>query len=127
MRVIEPAPSLTLSVALANWIVIGSAGTVWENSDVSFVERLVAVADRNGPVVGVVFSTTENAALPLASVVTWIPPSGVWPWPKPVLSTKVLAKNWIRKVWFGTLFSVPWAKMFAVVAVADVMMGKFWK
>ena len=78
------------------------------NSEVSPVVRLVAVADRTTPAGMPRRESRSIVALPLASVVTWVEPNAVCPWPYPHGSAVGLVKNWIRKVVLGTLFSVPW-------------------
>ena len=78
------------------------------NSEVSPVVRLVAVADRTNPCGNAEAERRSIPALPLASVVTWVEPNPVCPWPYPLGSAVELVKNWIRKVMLGRLFSVPW-------------------
>src|SRR5271157_6210796 len=78
------------------------------NSEVSPVDRLVAVADSTTPCGKAKAERRLIVALPLASVVTWVEPNPVCPWPYPLGSAVGLVKNWIRNEVLGRLFSVPW-------------------
>ena len=71
----------------------------WENSEVSPVALLVAVAVMNCPT-GTFWAagTKVKEALSIASVSTCVSPRKVLPSPKPEGSTAGLEKNWMVKV-----------------------------
>ncbi len=76
-----PALESTVSVATANCTVTGWAGRSRENSEVSPVLRLVAVAVIQ-PLAGMPAAGLRlESALPSTSVVTVCEPSSVCPWP----------------------------------------------
>lgn len=92
-------------------IVTGSAETALENSEVSPVRVLVAVAVTQR-FAGRLFSGTNvMGVLPLALVVTVVEPIEVCPWPKPEGSSIWLVKNWIRNEVLGRLFRVAWIEL----------------
>jgi len=64
-----------------------------ENSDVSLLDRRVAVAVTDAPAVTAAGKATENAACPAPSVVASVEPTNVAPSPNPDGSHEELAKN----------------------------------
>ena len=98
---VVPAVASTAIVLVTNWTLTGRAETALENSEVSPVATLVAVAVTQvfaeSPLVG----ENEKVALPWPSVVTRFEPIGVCPWPNPEGSGIWFVKNWIRNVVVG--------------------------
>ncbi len=70
----------------------------WENSEVSPVALLVAVAVMNCPTGTFWVGAKVKEALPIASVCTCVSPRKVLPSPKPEGSAVGLLKNWMVKV-----------------------------
>src|SRR4051794_30299209 len=96
-----------------------------ENSDV-LPAASVAVAVTTRPVATPTGKLTENAALPLPSVLTAVKPRKVWPSPKPDGSAASLAKNSSRKpVVLGVLLNVPATVVLPPALTAEVITGKF--
>src|SRR4051794_28736651 len=99
--------------AAANCTMTGVLDATSENSDVSLLVRLVAVA-----LTRTLFGTTEVSeamigALPAPSVVTRIEPIGLAPWPYPDRVVAVFEKNSTRKLVFGRLVRLPWTLVLA--------------
>src|SRR3990170_3978543 len=94
-------------------------GRARENSEVSPVEFLVAVAVTTSPAESAAVKVKE--ALPLRLVLTGFSPRNVLPSPKPDGSAVGLEKNWMVKVFLGRLVSVP----LICVVLAEVRLGKF--
>jgi hypothetical protein len=94
-----------------------------ENSEVSRVVRLVAVAVICFPGAIVALVATAPAKSPLASVVITVEPISVCPSPFPLGSQVSFAKNWIRNWVDAALSSVnPTVRL---PDTADVSSGKF--
>ena len=70
----------------------------WENSEVSPVVSLVAVAVMNCPTGTFWAGAKVKEALPIASVSTCVSPRKLLPSPKPEGSAAGLLKNWMVKV-----------------------------
>src|SRR5438477_3841725 len=94
----------------------GVLDSTFENSDVSFEDRLVAVALIRTLSGTMAESVVANGALPPPSVVTIIEPIGFAPWPYPVRVVTVFEKNWMRKFVFGMLVSSPWTLVLVLLA-----------
>src|SRR5438067_718480 len=104
---------------------VESAVTQAENSDVSFVVELVAVAVTEWP------SATSDGkfalieALPTPSVVTFAEAKKRCPSPLPEASHASLSKNSTRKVVFAVELSVPLIWMWPLPMTAELRTGKF--
>src|SRR5271157_3926633 len=103
----NPADTSTDMEAVRNCSLTGSAETALENSEVSPVRLLVAVAVTQMFAGRLLDGVNGMSAIPLPFVVTIVEPIGVCPWPKPEGSGIRLVKNWIRKGVLGMLASVP--------------------
>src|SRR5579872_6955655 len=90
-----------------------------ENSEVSLLVWLVAVAVSESPAVRAVGSVNVKVVLPVPSVVTVSEPSKVLPWPADWPAG--VSKNWMVKLLFGTLVNEP-----ETVLPEPVTVGKFW-
>src|SRR5271157_4581166 len=112
-----------------NCTLTGIAETALENSEVSPVEVLVAVAVTQVFAGRLLDGVNEMAAFPwpvgeeLLEVVTVVDPIGVCPWPKPEGSGTRLVKNWIRNDMPGRLFRVPWIELDVPPPTAVVRTG----
>src|ERR1700682_3490445 len=106
MIVAMPSAWLAVYAATLNWRVLGTAGKLFESSEV-LPPGSVAVALTNAPAGTLIGKSIAIGALPAASVVTVVVPSGVWPWPKPERSAVGLVKNCRVKVVPGVLLNDP--------------------
>ena len=97
-----------MTYAVANSTLTGAAVMPSENSEVSPVLSLVAVAVIQ-PFAGRPPGTSRlMVALPLESVVTASAPTASGPVQSRMDRRARLVKNWIRKLSFGRLFKVAW-------------------
>src|SRR5882757_6884141 len=110
---------------MLNWTVPRASARPGENSEVAPL-ALVAVDVTNWPDGKVTGTLAVIGALPLPSVVTVVVPRKRSPSPEPEGSRVVLAKNWIVKVVFGMLWSVPRMIVPEAVEAIDVRVGGTW-
>src|SRR3954452_6740692 len=110
---------------MLNWTVPRASARPGENSEVSPL-ALVAVAVTNWPDGNVTGTLAVIAEKPVGSVVTVVVPRKRSPSPEPEGSRVTLAKNWIVKVVFGVLWSVPWMMVPEAVEATDVRVGGTW-
>src|SRR6266446_3678824 len=97
-----------------------------ENSEVLLFAS-VAVAVIIGPVTEVFGTEKVKLALQETSVVVFVKPRNVWPWPLPEGSQVVFAKNSILNCVFAVLFKIPWIVVVVEFVTAEVRTGKFCK
>ena len=71
-------------------------------------------------------SVTEKLAIPLALVVTVVDPMKTRPSAEPWESSAAFEKNWIVKVLFAVLLSVPWTIVVLPELTAELITGALW-
>src|SRR5262249_39625786 len=122
----EPGPESFEFVTL-NGRVTSAAAMSWENSELSPVLRLVAVALTWVPTGKAMGTAARITPLPLASVVTVTEPIIVWPWPNPDVAATAFEKNWTRKLVPAVPWIVPRTFELSLPEMTEVSTGKFWK